>query len=386
MRIIVTALSAARRGEPLTTTRPYALLPLLKTTLLRRAVQHAAELARATKTEAALLTTNPGRDEELLREGTAERTGSAEVIDARDEERTAQLLKEAVVIPGDLLLNGERGSGEALKPGTIITTGEESEEGEALGALLKKLGLSLEEREERGARINYPWELLNAQQKLLRGMSRRIHEEATIEEGVVIKGVVVIGAGTIVKSGTYIEGPVLIGKNCVIGPHAHLRPDTVISDECRIGKTELVDALIMRKSTSKHHSYLGHSILGENVNIGAFTVTADYRHDAKPHVTIAGGERVPTGRRKLGAFLGDGAKTGVSTSFYPGRKLWPGETTLPGEVVREDKKGGGEGASRRGEEEEVREAVRRTTPGKERGGSGEPAERRGKCARQSEEG
>jgi NDP-sugar pyrophosphorylase family protein len=52
---------------------------------------------------------------------------------------------------------------------------------------------------------------------------------------------------------------------------------------------------------------------------------------------MVNGQLTVTGRRKFGVVIGDGVHTGINTSFYPGRKLWPGRTTLPGEVVKEDK-------------------------------------------------
>ena len=181
--------------------------------------------------------------------------------------------------------------------------------------------------------VAYPWNLLEANAFLLKSMKAEIQGE--VEDNVAIKGNVVIGKGTIVKSGTCIEGPVVIGENCVIGPCAYLRPDTSIGDNCKI-RAEVVDSIIMKDTIAKHHSYIGHSVIGEDVNIGAGTVTSDFRHDGKNHMTLVKGEKVDSGRRKLGSFMGDRVRTGINTSIYPGRKIWPGKSTLPGEVVKED--------------------------------------------------
>ena len=183
--------------------------------------------------------------------------------------------------------------------------------------------------------IGYPWNILEANRQLLSGVKEsRIFGE--IEPGVTVKGSIHVGPGTVIRSGTYIEGPVHIGRNCVIGPNAYIRPDTVIEDNCSI-RAEVVDSHIMKNTKAKHSSYIGHSVIGEGVNIAAGTVTADYRHDGKEHEAVVNGSKVATGRRKLGAFLGDGVRTGINTSIYPGRKIWPGMVTLPGEVVKEDK-------------------------------------------------
>jgi bifunctional UDP-N-acetylglucosamine pyrophosphorylase/glucosamine-1-phosphate N-acetyltransferase len=181
--------------------------------------------------------------------------------------------------------------------------------------------------------IVYPWDLLTANSRILAGLKKRI--DGDIEEHVTIKGEVVVGRGTFIHSGTHIEGPVFIGSDCVIGPNAYIRPDTAIGNNVRF-RGEVVDSIIMDNTTAKHNCYIGHSVVGENVNIAAGTVTADYRHDGEEHVTIVKGKKIYTGMKKLGAFIGDGVRTGINTSIYPGRKIWPSLTTKPAEVIDKD--------------------------------------------------
>ena len=73
-------------------------------------------------------------------------------------------------------------------------------------------------------------------------------------------------------------------------------------------------------------------------NIFFITITSDYRHDSAEHITLINDEKVDTSRRKLGSFIGDDVRTGIGTLIYPGRKIWPGRGTLPGEVVKKDLK------------------------------------------------
>ncbi|MBT3405961.1 NTP transferase domain-containing protein [Candidatus Woesearchaeota archaeon] len=185
--------------------------------------------------------------------------------------------------------------------------------------------------------VGYPWDILKANVFFLNRFTES-KIEGEIEEGVVIKGNVCVGKGTVIKSGTYIEGPAYIGENCTIGPKAYIRPNTSIASGCFMGNNvELFDAVILENTKCKHTAYIAHSVLGANINVGAFLVTADYRHDAGVHKTVLNGKKVDTGTKKLGAFIGDDVKTGINTMMYPGRKLWPGTTTLPGETVKEDK-------------------------------------------------
>jgi bifunctional UDP-N-acetylglucosamine pyrophosphorylase/glucosamine-1-phosphate N-acetyltransferase len=86
-----------------------------------------------------------------------------------------------------------------------------------------------------------------------------------------------------------------------------------------------------------HLSYVGDSLLGPDVNLGAGTQVANLRHDGESVRQTVKGERVSTGRRKYGVVAGPGAKTGVNTSLDPGVVLSAGATTRPGERVDRDR-------------------------------------------------
>ncbi|MFH1445585.1 MAG: bifunctional sugar-1-phosphate nucleotidylyltransferase/acetyltransferase, partial [Nanoarchaeota archaeon] len=185
--------------------------------------------------------------------------------------------------------------------------------------------------------VGYPWSLLDANAHILKSIENDIQGE--VEPNATIKGKVKIGKGTLVKNGAYIEGPVVIGENCTIGPNCFIRGSTSIGNNCRVGNgVEIKNSIIMNKSYVNHLSYIGDSIIGNNVNIGAGNVTANLRHDNKTVKTPIGDDVVDSGRRKLGAVIGDGVHTGINTTIYPGRKIWPNKTTFPGEIVREDVK------------------------------------------------
>lgn len=189
--------------------------------------------------------------------------------------------------------------------------------------------------------ITYPWDLLDANKAVLDRLVKapQIKEKQVfIEENVTMHGFVHFGKNTIIKAGTYIEGPVVIGDNCIVGPHAYLRPYTVLGSKVKVGNAvEIKNSVIGNNTHVAHLSYLGDSILGENVNIGGGTITANLRHDEEAITTPIKGVMVDTHRKKLGAIIGDHVHTGINTSIYPGRKLWPLTTTMPGEVVSKDK-------------------------------------------------
>jgi bifunctional UDP-N-acetylglucosamine pyrophosphorylase/glucosamine-1-phosphate N-acetyltransferase len=183
----------------------------------------------------------------------------------------------------------------------------------------------------------YPWSMLKANAYLLEQLESAVSPAATVETGATLQGKVVVGEGTVIKAGTYIEGPVSIGKDCVIGPNTYLRAGTAIGDNCHVGQAcEIKNSILGSGTHVAHLSYVGDSILGENVNFGAGTITANLRHDGTNIKSAVGGKVVDSERKKLGVIVGDGCKTGVHTSFYPGVKMDAGMTTMPGEVVQRD--------------------------------------------------
>jgi bifunctional UDP-N-acetylglucosamine pyrophosphorylase/glucosamine-1-phosphate N-acetyltransferase len=176
--------------------------------------------------------------------------------------------------------------------------------------------------------ISYPWDLLTANETLMSDM--KAQNSGEVEENVVVKGPVAIGKNTVVRSGSYILGPTIIGENCDIGPNCYIRPCTAIGDGCHIGNAVGVkNCIIMRNSKLPHHNYAGDSIIGEGCNFGAGTKIANLRLDKK-EVRVEG---IATGRRKLGAIIGDGVETGINASINVGSMIGNGTFIGPGAVA-----------------------------------------------------
>lgn len=184
--------------------------------------------------------------------------------------------------------------------------------------------------------IGYPWHLLDANAYMLDNhMTSEIHGE--VSDKAEVKGPLYVGEGSVIRPGVYIEGPVMIGEGCTVGPNCYLRPGTVLGNGAKVGQgSEVKNSILMAGSAVPHLSYVGDSVIGEKANLGCGTITANFRHDGKNHRSQIKEELVDTGRRKLGAIIADGVHTGINTSIYPGRKMWPHTMTLPGAVVKED--------------------------------------------------
>ena len=176
--------------------------------------------------------------------------------------------------------------------------------------------------------LSYPWDLLSANESLLAGLEPQNLGE--VEENVVLKGAVSIGKDTVIRSGAYIVGPAIIGEGCEIGPNCYIRPATAIGDGCHIGAAvEVKNSIIMKGSKLPHHNYVGDSVIGEQCNLGAGTKIANLRLD-KGNIRVAD---VDTGRRKLGAIIGDCVETGINASINVGSMIGNNTFVGPGTLV-----------------------------------------------------
>ncbi len=120
-----------------------------------------------------------------------------------------------------------------------------------------------------------------------------LQKDVKIESNVVIKTAVKILKGAVIKSHSYIEGA-LINQNAIVGPNARIRPKSIVSKKVKIGNyVEIKNSYIGAFSSIAHLSYIGDSIIGKHVNIGAGTITCNFDGKNK-HKTVI----------KDGAFIG----------------------------------------------------------------------------------
>ena len=187
--------------------------------------------------------------------------------------------------------------------------------------------------------VGRPWELLQANELALATIDESdAAVTGTLEEGVHLHGPVVVEGGARLRSGAYVEGPAVIREGATVGPNAYIRGATVVGPGAHVGHgVEVKNSVLMADASVGHLSYVGDSVLGRGVNFGAGTNIANLRHDdANVRMTVKG-ERVDTGRRKLGAIVGDGAKTGINTALNAGVRIGADETTTPNETLTRDR-------------------------------------------------
>jgi len=135
----------------------------------------------------------------------------------------------------------------------------------------------------------------------------------------VIEGDVFVGEGTVIEAGALIRGPVWIGRNCHIGHGATLRGNVIVGDGCIVGHaTELKNAVLFNSCEVPHFNYVGDSVLGHRVHLGAGVMLSNYRLiRGNVNVRTASG-RLDSGLAKFGALIGDRTEIGCNAVLNPG--------------------------------------------------------------------
>ncbi len=117
-----------------------------------------------------------------------------------------------------------------------------------------------------------------------------------------------------------IEGPTYIGPHTEIRPNAYIRGNLITGKYCILGNScEYKNSLLLDKAYSLHFNYIGDSILGNNVNMGAGSICANLKFDKNSvEVIDSDGNRINSAMIKLGAMVGDNSQIGCNAVLQPG--------------------------------------------------------------------
>lgn len=144
-----------------------------------------------------------------------------------------------------------------------------------------------------------------------------------------------LAEGALVEAGAYVEGPAIIGKGAVIRHGAYVRAYSYIAEGAVVGHaSEVKRSILMPGAHAPHFNYVGDSVLGAGVNLGAGTKISNLKHDGSLVQVEWKGRRHSTGLRKFGAVIGDEASTGCNCVTQPGALIGPGTITYPNAVLR----------------------------------------------------
>ncbi|MDY6761412.1 MAG: sugar phosphate nucleotidyltransferase [Candidatus Nanohaloarchaea archaeon] len=189
--------------------------------------------------------------------------------------------------------------------------------------------------------LKYPWDVFAFAEQLLGGQERRIADSADIADSATVEGNVVIEENVTVYENAVIRGPCYIGEDCTIGNNALVRAGTDLEAGCRIGANMEVRGTVAQQGLSTHSGFIGDSVIGRNVAVGAGTVTANrrVREDGgeRPDISVylhAGDETVDTGRNRLGAVIGDDVDIGTQANLMPGVCIGRGTFIGPSALVQ----------------------------------------------------
>jgi len=170
--------------------------------------------------------------------------------------------------------------------------------------------------------VEYVWEVIDrihmyALANAVAGVRGQVMEGAFL-----IGDRISIGPGTVVEPGVVIKSPCVIGRDAEIRQGAYIRGGVVIGDGCVVGHaSELKNAVLLDGAAAPHFNYVGDSVLGRRVNLGAGTILSNVKIVGKTVVVTVGGRKYDTGLRKFGAIVGDDTQTGCNSVLNPGTLL-----------------------------------------------------------------
>lgn len=166
--------------------------------------------------------------------------------------------------------------------------------------------------------LKYPWETFSLMDILFNAFDSNIASSATLEEGVITRNSLFVGAHTVIQSGTLIEGPCYIGANCSIGPHNVIRGPVSIGDNVKTEAFCEIKHSILQEGTHMHSGYLGDSLVAKNCRFGAGFVSANRRLDRATIKVTVKGKEIDTKLSSLGVVIGEDTRFGVHTATMPG--------------------------------------------------------------------
>lgn len=178
--------------------------------------------------------------------------------------------------------------------------------------------------------FEYPWQALSGIRDLILSLGANlgdeytqvsaqvwVHKTATVAPTAYLGAPCIIGANTEVRHCAFVRGSALVGENCVVGNSVELK-NVILFDNVQV----------------PHYNYVGDSILGVHAHMGAGSITSNVKADNKAVVIHDGDEHMETGRRKIGAMLGDYADIGCNTVLNPGTVVGRHTNIYPVSMVR----------------------------------------------------
>ncbi len=177
----------------------------------------------------------------------------------------------------------------------------------------------------------YPWEILDELKQFIIDLGQKLDKDIYEERG---ENIWIAKSAKVAPSAS-LTGPLIVCENAEVRHCAFIRGSAIIGKNAVVGNsTELKNSLLFDNVQTPHYNYIGDSILGYKAHTGAGSITSNLKSD-KSLVTISiNGEKVATGRKKLGAILGDNVEVGCNSVLNPGTVVGRGSNVYPLSMVR----------------------------------------------------
>ena len=181
------------------------------------------------------------------------------------------------------------------------------------------------------AGFTYPWEALAGISELIRALGAQLPEDEFDRIGEDVW----IAKDATVFATAYIHGPCIIGHRTEVRQCAFIRGSALVGDNCVVGNsTELKNVILFDNVQVPHYNYVGDSILGYKAHMGAGSITSNVKSDKLLVVIHNEGEEIETGRKKVGALIGDGVEVGCNSVLNPGTVVGRDSNIYPLSCVR----------------------------------------------------
>jgi NDP-sugar pyrophosphorylase family protein len=179
-----------------------------------------------------------------------------------------------------------------------------------------------------------PWEITGQLPVLINKMLENLNDQFIIQDGIAIHKTATVENGVILKA------PIIIGAHCFIGTHAYLRGGVYLGEHSSIGPgCEVKTSIIFNHTEIAHLNFIGDSIIGSHINFEAGSITANYYNERvnKLMSVLHQGKIINTDVEKFGSLVGDHCKIGANAVLSPGTILLPGTVVKRLELVEQIK-------------------------------------------------
>jgi NDP-sugar pyrophosphorylase family protein len=184
--------------------------------------------------------------------------------------------------------------------------------------------------------LKYPWNVLDVTRDLLQTkVKQKNGKNVVIKSNVVLEGDVWLGDNVKIFENSKIVGPCYIGAHTIIGNNNIVR-ESIIGEHCVTGFNTDITRSYIGDNCWFHSNYLGDSVLEGDISMGSGAVCANLRLDDGIISSVVNGERISTGRNKLGAMIARGVRIGANTSIMPGVKIGHNSLVSSGVILSTD--------------------------------------------------